>query len=217
MLQVNGISLHLEDHGSGRPVLLLRGRPDSSYLWRNEIPLLVANCFRAIAPDLRGLGRSDRPEGVAAYSLQNAVGDVVGILDASGIEAADIVGHDLGSRRGVVHCHGPSASRTQARRSFGAISAYAAHAPAARNCLVPAVLPVRRNRGSMLQHGNWALFREVLRGDGDIERYISDLSRPGALAASLHWYRANLAPRLPESSPKTALGRSPNTRHPVHK
>ena len=95
MLQVNGISLHLEDHGSGRPVLLLRGRPDSSYLWRNEIPLLVANCFRAIAPDLRGLGRSDRPEGVAAYSLQNAVGDLVGILDASGIEAADI--HDWGA------------------------------------------------------------------------------------------------------------------------
>ena len=97
MLEVNGISLYLEDHGSGRPVLLLRGRPDSSYLWRNEIPLLVANCFRAIAPDLRGLGRSDRPEGVAAYSLQNAVGDVVGILDASGIEAADIVGHDWGA------------------------------------------------------------------------------------------------------------------------
>ena len=115
MLQVNGISLQLEDHGSGRPVLLLHGWPDSSYLWRNQIPLLVANGFRAIAPDLRGLGRSDRPEGVAAYSLQNAVGDVVGILDPSGIEAADIVGHDLGSRRGVVHCHGPSVSRPQAR------------------------------------------------------------------------------------------------------
>jgi pimeloyl-ACP methyl ester carboxylesterase len=97
VLQVNGISLHLEDHGSGRPVLLLHGWPDSSYLWRNQIPLLVANGFRAIAPDLRGLGRSDRPEGVAAYSLQNAVGDLVGILDASGIEAADIVGHDWGA------------------------------------------------------------------------------------------------------------------------
>ena len=95
MLQVNGISLQLEDHGSGRPVLLLHGWPDSSYLWRNQIPLLVANGFRAIAPDLRGLGRSDRPEGVAAYSLQNAVGDLVGILDASGIEAADI--HDWGA------------------------------------------------------------------------------------------------------------------------
>ena len=66
VLRVNGISLHVEDHGSGKPVLLLHGWPDSSYLWRHQIPFLVANGFRAIAPDLRGFGRSDRPEGVAA-------------------------------------------------------------------------------------------------------------------------------------------------------
>jgi epoxide hydrolase A/B len=81
-MQVNGISVHVEDHGRGRPVLLLHGWPDSAYLWRNQIPFLVMNGFRAIAPDLRGFGRSERPEGVAAYSLQNAVGDVVGILEA---------------------------------------------------------------------------------------------------------------------------------------
>jgi len=96
-VRVNGISLHVEDHGSGRPVLLLHGWPDSAYLWRNQIPFLVENGFHAIAPDLRGLGRSDRPKGVTAYSLQNAVGDVVGILDAFGIEGADIVGHDWGA------------------------------------------------------------------------------------------------------------------------
>jgi len=97
MLQINGLSLYAEDHGSGRPVLLLHGWPDSAYLWRNQIPFLVNNGFRAIAPDLRGFGRSDRPEGVGAYSLQNAVSDVIGILDALGIEAADIVGHDWGA------------------------------------------------------------------------------------------------------------------------
>ena len=41
MLQVNGISFHVEDHGSGRPVLLLHGWPDSADLWRNQIPFLV--------------------------------------------------------------------------------------------------------------------------------------------------------------------------------
>jgi hypothetical protein len=46
---------------------------------------------------LRGFGRSNRPVGVAAYSLQNAVDDVVGILDAFDIDAADIVGHDWGA------------------------------------------------------------------------------------------------------------------------
>jgi hypothetical protein len=62
VLQINGLSLYVEDHGSGRPVLLLHGWPDSAYLWRHQIPFLVKNGFRAIAPDLRGFGRSDRPE-----------------------------------------------------------------------------------------------------------------------------------------------------------
>src|SRR5271155_3622006 len=97
LLKVNGISLHVEDLGSGKPVLLLHGWPDSAYLWRNQIPFLVKNGFRLIAPDLRGLGRSDRPEGVAAYAVQNSVSDVVGILDALGIDTADVVGHDWGA------------------------------------------------------------------------------------------------------------------------
>jgi pimeloyl-ACP methyl ester carboxylesterase len=52
-----------------------------------------------------------------------------------------------------------------------------------------------------LQHDDWALFREFTRGNGDADRYISDLSRPGALTASLNWYRANLAPRMPGPPP----------------
>jgi len=96
MLHINDLSLYVEDHGSGRPVLLLHGWPNSAYLWRNQVPLLVDKGVRAVAPDLRGFGRCDRPEGVGAYSLQNAVGVVVGILDALGIDAADIVGHDWG-------------------------------------------------------------------------------------------------------------------------
>jgi pimeloyl-ACP methyl ester carboxylesterase len=51
-----------------------------------------------------------------------------------------------------------------------------------------------------LQHDDWALLRQLSRGNVDIDPYISDLSRPGALKASLNWYRANLAPRMPEPS-----------------
>ncbi len=156
MLQVNGISIHVEDHGSGRPVLLLHGWPDSAYLWRNQIPFLVANGFHAMAPDLRGFGRSDRPEGVAAYSLQNAVGDVVGILDT--LRQREMAWYQLFFQ-------------------FEGIAE------------------------AWLQHDDWALLRELLRGNGDVDRYISDLSRPDALTASLNWYRANLAPRMPGSLP----------------
>ena len=202
VLRVNGISLHVEDHGSGKPVLLLHGWPDSSYLWRHQIPFLVANGFRAIAPDLRGFGRSDRPEGVAAYSLLNAVADAVGILDALGIDAADIVAHDWGAGAAWLTATG----RPNRVRRLVVLS-------------VPHPLaPYRLRQREMawyqlffqfegiaeawLQQDNWALFREMLRGNGDVDRYISDLSRPDALKASLNWYRANLAPRLPKSLPK---------------
>ena len=47
----------------------------------------------------------------------------------------------------------------------------------------------------MLQRDDWRLLREWLRGNGDVERYLADLSRPGALTAALNWYRANAAPR----------------------
>jgi pimeloyl-ACP methyl ester carboxylesterase len=99
-VELNGISLHVEDHGTGIPVVLLHGWPDSARLWRNQVPVLVENGFRAIAPDLRGFGRSDKPESVEAYELPNAVADVVGILDALELPSAHIVGHDWGSAVG---------------------------------------------------------------------------------------------------------------------
>jgi pimeloyl-ACP methyl ester carboxylesterase len=202
-MQVNGISLHVEEHGSGSPVLLLHGWPDSAYLWRHQIPFLVENGFQVIAPDLRGFGRSGRPQGVGAYSLRNAVGDVVGILDAFGIGAADVVGHDWGA----------------AVAWFAAM----AHPDRVRKLVVlsvPHLLAPRTLRQremawyqlffqfegiaeAWLQHDDWALLCELLRGNGDVDRYISDLSRPDALTASLNWYRANLAPRVPESPPTT--------------
>src|SRR6201993_4177607 len=201
MLQINGISLHVEDLGGSKPVILLHGWPDSAYLWRNQIEFLVKNGFRAIAPDLRGFGRSDRPEGVAAYSLQNAVADLVGILDALGIDATDIVAHDWGAsvawltatarpnrvrRLVVLPVPHPLAPYTLRQREMAWYQLFFQFEGIAE---------------AWLQHDNSALFRELLRGNGDIDRYISDLSRPDALTSSLNWYRANLAPRLPGSTP----------------
>ena len=47
----------------------------------------------------------------------------------------------------------------------------------------------------LLERDDWALLRTWLRGNGDVERYIADLSRPGALTAALNWYRASSHPR----------------------
>ena len=91
IIEVNGVSPHVEDHGKGTPVPLIHGWPDSAHLRRHRIPFLTGHGFRAIAPDMRGSGRSSRPPEVADYALANAVGDVAGILDTLGIEAAHVV------------------------------------------------------------------------------------------------------------------------------
>ena len=52
-----------------------------------------------------------------------------------------------------------------------------------------------------IQHDDWAWLRMFTRGAGDLDQAIADLSRPGALTASLNWYRANLAPRMPGPRP----------------
>ena len=66
-------------------MVLLHGWPDSSRVWRHQVPVLAEAGFRVIAPDLRGFGDSDRPEGTAAYRAKLLCGDVVGIVDALGV------------------------------------------------------------------------------------------------------------------------------------
>jgi len=95
IMEVNGVSLYVEDHGEGIPVLLIHGWPDSAHLWRHQIRFLTGHGFRVIAPDMRGFGRSGRPLKVADYALANVVGDVAGILDTLGIRAASVPGLGL--------------------------------------------------------------------------------------------------------------------------
>lgn len=60
-IEVHGSKIHYVDEGSGRPILFLHGNPTSSYLWRNIIPYLKSK-GRCIAPDLIGMGKSDKPD-----------------------------------------------------------------------------------------------------------------------------------------------------------
>lgn len=200
-VQVNGVRLHVEDHGTGPAVLMLHGWPDSSRLWRNQVPALVEAGFRVIAPDLRGFGRSDMPQDVETYELAALLSDVVGITDALEVDRTHVVGHDWGAALGWE---------------------MAIHVPERVNRLVVISVPHpaipltldQREKGwyrlffmfqgiaeAWLQHDDWSLFREFLRGEGDMGRYLVELSRPGALTASLNWYRANLAPSPPAAPP----------------
>lgn len=98
IIETNGIHLNIAEQGSGFPVLLCHGFPESWYSWRHQLSALAAAGYRAIAPDMRGYGKSDAPKDVDQYTLFHLVGDMVGLLDALEIETAVIVGHDLGAR-----------------------------------------------------------------------------------------------------------------------
>ena len=56
-----------------------------------------------------------------------------------------------------------------------------------------------------LMADDWRLFREWTRGQGDLERYLKDLARPGALTAGLNWYRAAFMPLAPDEAPLPAV------------
>jgi pimeloyl-ACP methyl ester carboxylesterase len=97
MVEANGIHLYIAEQGQGPLVVLCHGFPESWYSWRHQLTALAAAGFHAVAPDMRGYGRSGRPEAIDQYSLLHLVGDMVGLLDALGAEQAVIAGHDWGA------------------------------------------------------------------------------------------------------------------------
>ena len=96
-IATNGISLHVTELGSGPAVLFCHGFPDTSYTWRQQMKVVAALGYRAIAPDMRGCGRSSAPPDLALYTPLQTAGDLVGLLDALDIPSAVIVGHDWGA------------------------------------------------------------------------------------------------------------------------
>jgi len=97
MIETNGIRLHVAEQGEGPLIILCHGFPECWYSWRHQLRALAKAGFRAVAPDLRGYGRSDRPEEVEKYTILHDIGDIVGLVDALGAQQAVIAGHDVGA------------------------------------------------------------------------------------------------------------------------
>ena len=96
-VEVHGSKIHYVDEGSGDPVLFLHGNPTSSYLWRNIIPYLSSQ-GRCIAPDLIGMGKSDKPD--LKYRFFDHVKYVEGFIEILGLKNITLVIHDWGSALG---------------------------------------------------------------------------------------------------------------------
>jgi len=81
----------------GPPLLFLHGWPELSHSWRHQLPVFAGLGFRAIAPDMRGYGRSSVYPAHGDYALEHIVADMLELADALGVEKAVWVGHDWGS------------------------------------------------------------------------------------------------------------------------
>jgi len=93
----SGLRMAVYEQGEGPAVIMVHGFPELAYSWRHQLPAFAKAGFRAIAPDMRGYGRTGAPAGVDAYQMKNLIGDLQGLMDALDLERATFIGHDWGA------------------------------------------------------------------------------------------------------------------------
>jgi pimeloyl-ACP methyl ester carboxylesterase len=199
------VRLHYIEAGEGPLVLLLHGFPQFWYQWRHQILALVEAAFRVVAPDMRGYNLSDKPPGVQAYRVELLARDVERLIRTCGEGTATVVGHDWGAIAAWI-----AAMRHPERVEKLAILNVPHPARSLDGLLSPMQLlrssymfffQIPRLPEKVIRAGDFALLRSVFRSDPvqpeaftaeDIERYIEAIAQPGALTASLNYYRALL-------------------------
>jgi pimeloyl-ACP methyl ester carboxylesterase len=98
-VQTNGIEMHVTEAGDpdAKPVIFVHGFPELGRSWRKQLPALAEAGYRAIAPDMRGYGKTTVPKDVTDYDIHHLTGDLCGLLDDIGVQDAAFVGHDWGA------------------------------------------------------------------------------------------------------------------------
>ena len=90
----NPVELYYEDHGSGKPVVLIHGWPLSSRSWESQVPALIGAGYRVISYDRRGFGWSSQPWG--GYDYDTFAADLDGLMQHLDLKAAALVGFSMG-------------------------------------------------------------------------------------------------------------------------
>jgi len=207
LLLINGIALHVVLAGppNGRPLIFLHGFPEFWFAWRSQIDHFTSLGYRVIVPDQRGYNLSDKPRGIASYSIDLLARDVVGVLDAVTDSKAIVVGHDWGAT--VAWYLAAQYSERVIRIAMLSVP----HPRVFMKNLMTNPAQLRRSwyvlffqlpwlPEVMLRRRNWGLLVRALRhtappgvfSDSDIQRYKESWARKGALTAMLNWYRATL-------------------------
>lgn len=196
-----GTRLHYAELGSGPPVVLLHGIPESWEAWRRTMVLLADGGHRSIAADLRGYGLSDKPRNVAAYRAELLAVDVASIIRACGEQCATVVGHSWGGltawlfamrfpemlERLVILDAPHPLVWIGAMRSIG----FWRRNPQMLVFQMPWIPE------AMLRAGNFSALRrnverELAWSDVPMETYLEGWRAPGAMKGALNYYRAML-------------------------
>lgn len=200
---VNGVRLHVVEKGSGPVVLLLHGWPEFWYAWRHALDAL-SDQYRVIAPDMRGYNASEKPRGYRSYALELLVGDMLALLDYYGEEKVHLVGHDWGgivawqiaidhpercSDLVILNCPHPDAFRrhlkNSTRQRIRSWYMLFFQLPFLPETFLSITLPFLFRR---IFHG-WAIQPNAF-SEEDIRHYVQAYRRPGALKATIDYYRA---------------------------
>lgn len=96
-IKTDGLTQQVLEGGSGPLVLLIHGFPELGISWRAQVQALADAGYRAVAPDMRGYGGTDKPDQRDAYSILHLVGDMVDLVRALGETECVVVGHDWGA------------------------------------------------------------------------------------------------------------------------
>lgn len=201
---VNGFRMHYVTAGpsEGYPLVLIHGWPQSWFQWRKVVPALVDAGYYIVAPDLRGLGDSDKP--LTGYDKRTAATDVKALLDHLGLEKVGVLSHDWGGavayflaadnrslvERLMVLDTGPGVIREG--DSFpieGALMLSHVIFQAGKPDWAERIIShdiegyIKQFLGSMV----WGSPSEVF-ADGGYEEYVRVNSIPGAIRAGMQWY-----------------------------
>jgi pimeloyl-ACP methyl ester carboxylesterase len=193
-VEVDGVGVEYEVTGTGRPVVLLHGFPDSGRLWRHQVPALAEAGFQVVVPDLRGYGRSGQPEPVDAYSLPLLAGDVLAVLAELGIDQAHVVGHDWGAALAwVLGSLAPGNVDHLVTLSVGHPATFRRTLEQLEKSWYMLLFQFPGIAESWLTQDGWANFRSWGRHP-DADAVIAELEANGSLTPGLNWYRANVPP-----------------------
>ena len=193
-VDVNGVGIEYDVTGDGPPVVLLHGFPDSGRLWRHQVPALAEAGFQVIAPDLRGYGRSGKPEAIEAYSLLHLAGDVMAIMAELQAARAHVVGHDWGAALAwALASFAPNTVDHLVALSVGHPATFRRTARQREKSWYMLLFQFPGIAERWLTEDDWSNFR-TWAGHPDTDQVIAELEATGSLTPGLNWYRANVPP-----------------------